>query len=98
LQVSWKVMAVALDTALRSAAIMSPALTAVVVKSDTVVLSITVPVEMETPLVLMEFDAVGIAVPVATFQVFTVAVPWSTTIDQPAMVQGFQSAPGIAAG
>ena len=46
-----------------------------------------VPDERETPEVLIEFEAVGIAVPVATFHVCTVAVPASTSISQPEIVQ-----------
>ena len=50
---------------------------AVVVKSDKVLESILVPVESDKPLVLIEFPTTGMAVPVATFQNFTVTVPWS---------------------
>jgi hypothetical protein len=73
---------------IKSAPKISLALIVVVVKSITVVLWITVPVEIETPLVEMEFDPkVGIAVPEATFNVFTVAVPASTSISHPTIVQ-----------
>jgi hypothetical protein len=54
----------------------------VVVKSETVELVIFVPEESETPEVLMEFEEVGIAVPVATFHVLTVAVPASAVMLQ----------------
>src|SRR3569833_2906631 len=57
---------------------MSFALTAVLEKSVTVEEWIAVPVEIETPDVLIEFVTVGIAVPVATFHNFTVAVPVSS--------------------
>ena len=71
-----------------SAAKMSLAAIVVVVKSVKVVLWITVPLAMETPEVLIEFEPrVGIAVPEATFKVLTVAVPASTSIFQPVMVQ-----------
>jgi len=59
---------------------MSPAVVATVVKSVTVVLVMFVPVEMATPLVEMELLVVGIAVPLAIFQVLTVAVPASTVM------------------
>jgi hypothetical protein len=52
-------------------------LTVVVVKSVSVAEWIAVPVEIDSPLVEMEFDDVGIAVPVAIFQNFTVIVPAS---------------------
>ena len=67
---------------------MSPAVMVVVVKSLTVELEMKVPVEMDSPLVLIEFEPmVGFAVPLATFMVFTVAVPVSTEIDHPVIVQ-----------
>jgi hypothetical protein len=56
---------------------MSFAVTVVLVKSDTVVELITVPLEIATPEVLMEFEMVGRAVPAAIFQNFTVIVPAS---------------------
>lgn len=70
-------MKVAEATAVTSIAMMSFAVTVVVVKSVSVVEWIAVPDEMLTPLVLMEFALVGIAVPVAIFQNFTVIVPVS---------------------
>ena len=71
-----------------SAPMMSLAVTVVVVKSDVVVDCTTVPVEIATPEVLIEFDPrVGMAVPAATFRVFTVAVPASTSMLQPVIVQ-----------
>jgi hypothetical protein len=54
---------------------MSFAATVVVVKSLVVVLCTAVPEEIATPLVLMRFEMVGKAVPVATFQNLKVAVP-----------------------
>jgi hypothetical protein len=57
---------------------MSPAAIAVLVKSVTVLERKAVPVEIATPLVLMELATVGIAVPVASRQVLKVAVPAST--------------------
>jgi hypothetical protein len=60
-----------------SMAMMSLVATLVVVKSDIVDDWIAVPLEMATPLVLMEFPDVGMAVPLATFQNFTVMVPVS---------------------
>lgn len=65
---------------------MSFAETEVVVKSVSVVEWIAVPVDRETPLVLIELAAVGIAVPLATFQSFTVAVPVSAVMFQAAIV------------
>ncbi len=56
---------------------MSFAATVVVVKSVTVVECMAVPEEIPTPLVEIELPLVGIAVPVATFQNFTVMVPAS---------------------
>jgi hypothetical protein len=76
------------ETAPKLAAIISPAVVAVVVKSVTVELVTFVPVEIATPLVLMEFEEVGIAVPVAIFHVLIVAVPASTVMLQlPSPVQ-----------
>ena len=88
----------ALATAERSTAILSPFETAVLVKSVSVADDTDVPVESETPLVLIEFPLVGVLVPVATFQNFTVAVqlaqvpepvPSSTLISQPIIVPAF---------
>jgi hypothetical protein len=59
------------------AIIMSPAVMVVDVKSVKVDDSTAVPVEIESPLVEIEFADVGIAVPLPTFQNFTVAVPES---------------------
>jgi hypothetical protein len=47
----------------------SPAVTVVVVKSVSVALLTAVPVEILTPLVLIEFPEVGTDVPEATFHV-----------------------------
>jgi hypothetical protein len=58
----------------------------VVVKSVNVVLRIAVPVLMETPLVLIELDAVGIAVPAAIFHTLIVQVPVSTRMLQACIV------------
>ena len=58
---------------------MSFAVTVVVVKSVNVVDLNAVLLEIETPLVLIESELVGLAVPVAFFHVFTVAVPVSIT-------------------
>jgi hypothetical protein len=67
---------------------MSLAVTVVVVKSEVTALWTTVPVEIATPLVLIEFEPrVGIAVPLATFKVLTVAVPASTSMLQPTIEQ-----------
>jgi hypothetical protein len=69
------------------AAMMSNAATAVLVKSEVVVECTLVPVEIATPEVLIESEEVGIAVPVAFRQNFTVAVPASTLMSQPVIVQ-----------
>jgi hypothetical protein len=66
---------------------MSLAATLVVVKSLSVVECTLVPLDMEMPLVLIELADVGMAVPLATFHSFTVAVPVSTVIFQAAIVQ-----------
>lgn len=58
----------------------------VVVKSVSVVEWIAVPVDSDKPLVLMELELVGIAVPVATFHSFTVAVPASAMMSHETMV------------
>jgi hypothetical protein len=72
----------------RSAPMISLAVTVVVVKSEVTALWTTVPTEIATPLVLIELEtSVGIAVPLATFNVFTVAVPASTSILHPTIVQ-----------
>jgi hypothetical protein len=68
-------------------AMMSLAVTVVVVKSVTVVEWMAVPDEMETPLVEMELPLVGIAVPVATFQNLIVIVPASMAMLYAEMVQ-----------
>ena len=57
--------------------IASPAVMVVVVKSVNVDDSISVPVDKESPLVLITFALVGIAVPDAIFQNLTVTVPVS---------------------
>ena len=64
-------------TAVTFMARMSFWVTVVVVKSLSVVEWMAVPLDIETPLVLMEFEEVGIAVPVAIFQNLTVIVPAS---------------------
>ena len=79
-------MLVTPETAVNSNAMMSPAEIDVVVKSLTVVLSIAVPVDIETPDVLMELAEVGAVVPEATFHVLTVAVPALTTMLHPVIV------------
>src|SRR6185437_12756615 len=57
---------------------MSPFATAVVVKSDRLVDRMCVPLDSDTPLVLIELLAnVGDAVPAAALRNFTVAVPES---------------------
>jgi hypothetical protein len=78
---------VAVATAVRETRNTSPAVHVVSVKSLVVVLRTWVPVEIAMPLVLMTSDMVGIAVPVATFQNFTVPVPASTLIVQAETVQ-----------
>jgi len=65
------------DTAVTVMTIMSFVATAVVVKSVTVEDVIAVPLAIDSPTVLMRFDIVGTAVPVATFQNLTVIVPES---------------------
>lgn len=70
-----------------AAAIISLAATEVVVKSVRVVLWIAVPLEIETPLVLIELLEVGMAVPVPTFQNAIVTVPESTSRFQACIVQ-----------
>lgn len=73
---------------MRSKPMMSLAVVLVVVKSVTVVLVMLVPVEIDTPEVLIEFEpSVGIAVPEATFSVLTVAVPASTVMLHPAKLE-----------
>ena len=56
---------------------MSLAAMVVVVKSESVVEWMAVPLDMLTPLVLMELPEVGMAVPVALFQNLMVIVPAS---------------------
>ena len=68
---------------------MSLAVTVVEVKSVTVELRTCVPEEIETPEVLIEFELVGIAVPVAFFHVFTVHVPSSTDMEYPVIVPAY---------
>src|SRR6185369_7919349 len=65
---------------------MSPSATVTVVKSETVVLRITVPELIATPEVLMLSLTVGIAVPAAFFQTLIVQVPVSTMIVQAVIV------------
>ena len=57
--------------------ITSPAAIASVVKSEVVDERICVPLDSESPLVLITFEMVGIAVPLAIFQNLTVKVPVS---------------------
>ena len=77
----------AVATAVTFIAMMSSFVTAVVVKSLTVVLCSAVPLATPTPAVLIELLDVGIAVPVAIFQNFTVMVPASTRRLYAEMVQ-----------
>ena len=62
-------------TVVRLMIAISLAVTVVLVKSLVVVLWTLVPVEMDTPEVLIESLTVGIAVPVAFFHTLNVAVP-----------------------
>jgi hypothetical protein len=64
-------------TAYTSTAKISPATTAVVVKSVRLVLRILVPEAKEIPAVLIESALVGLVVPVALFHIRTVIVPTS---------------------
>jgi hypothetical protein len=77
----------AVATAVMLTAMMLLAATAVVVKSVIVVEWMAVPLAIDTPLVLMELDTVGIAVPVAIFQVLKVSVPASTRMFHALKVQ-----------
>ncbi len=77
----------AVATAVTFMAMMSLAVTVVLVKSESVVEWIAVPVDIATPLVLIELPDVGMAVPVATFQNFTVIVPASIRRFQALTVQ-----------
>ena len=79
-------MSVAPLTAVTCAMNISPAVTVVVVKSLTVELRICVPLESDTPLVLITSAIVGIAVPLAFFHVFSVQVPVSALIEYPVIV------------
>src|SRR5579871_339060 len=66
--------------AVMAARIVSPAEIEVVVKSLVLLVTSSVPLLSEMPLVLIEFDDAGTAVPAATFQNLMVTVPVSAAI------------------